>query len=303
MEPSEHALGWNRIMDGESGPGWFPWTGHLHRRRDRTESIFQPEWSPDGTLYFISDRTEWWNLYRWRNERIEPLCPMEAEFGEPQWQFGISTYAFESDQRLICAFTQNGIYHLGVLDTNSLQFRNLDLPYSYYTDIHAKSENVWFIGASNTSPLSLMQLNLTTGQIKILRKSREVTIDPAYFSFAKPIEFLTEAGLTAHGFFYPPANPNFKAPNGELPPLLVMSHGGPTSATVAALRYGVLFWTTRGFAVLDVDYGGSSGYGRAYREERSQRSMGHRGCDRLRQRCALFGVSGPRRWRPAGNYR
>jgi dipeptidyl aminopeptidase/acylaminoacyl peptidase len=229
------------------------------------ESIFQPEWSPDGTLYFVSDQTGWWNLYRWREGGLEALCPMEAEFGQPQWVFGRSTYAFESTRRLICTYIQRGVSHLASLDTVTLELQEIETPYQYLTDVRAVPGRVVFTAGSPTEKLSINLLDLNTGQIAVLRRASETQVDSGYISIPKPIEFPTEGGLTAYGFFYPPRNKDFAAPQGEKPPLLVMSHGGPTGATVPVFDEETQYWTSRGIAVLDVNYGGSTGYGRAYR--------------------------------------
>jgi dipeptidyl aminopeptidase/acylaminoacyl peptidase len=237
------------------------------------ESIFQPEWSPDGALYFVADRTGWWNLYRWRanNGQAEALYPMEAEFGAPQWVFGLSRYAFAPDNRLVCIYTQNGIDYLATLDLETRQFTPFTLAYTSIGDVQtgdvqAHAGAVYFVGGSAQSPNALIRLDLATGATEVLRQSFDVTIDAAYFSVAQAIEFPTEGGLTAHGFFYPPQNRDFVGPTSERPPLLVNSHGGPTGQASSVLKYRIQYWTTRGFAVLDVDYGGSTGYGRAYRE-------------------------------------
>ena len=232
------------------------------------ESLFQPEWSPDGTLYFVADRTGWWNLYRWRADegQVEALCPLDAEFGAPQWVFGLSTYAIIAPDRIVCAYTQNGLDHLANLDVATQQLTPIELPYAVISDLHAQANSVYFVAGSAHTPSALIHLDLATNSTTVLRASQEITIDAAYFSAAEPIEFPTEDGLTAHGFFYAPKNRDFVGPADEAPPLLVMSHGGPTSATSPVLRYKIQFWTSRGFAVLDVDYGGSTGYGRAYRE-------------------------------------
>ncbi len=229
------------------------------------ESIFQPEWSPQGTLHFVSDRSGWWNLYRWQGGQIEPLYPMEAEFGRPQWVFGLRTYDFLGPDEILCAYNQRGIWSLARLNTAQKTLVPFDLPFTVYVDVHVGEGVALFLAASATQPLSLVKLDLKSGETRVLRRAFEPTIDPAYFSIPQAVEFPTEDGLTAHGFFYPPTNPDFAAPEGERPPLLVHSHGGPTSATVAALDYGIQYWTSRGFAVLDVNYGGSTGYGRAYR--------------------------------------
>lgn len=232
------------------------------------ESIFQPQWSPDGVLYFISDRTGWWNLYRLgRSSRdVQALHPMQAEFGLPQWIFGLSTYGFASAVQLICAYRQNGVSHLASLDTRTLEFRDIDVPYVFLMDIRLAPGQAYFVAASATQPPALVQFDLSTREIQVLRSSMIVDIDPAYFSIPQSIEFPTDNGLTAYGFYYPPKNPDFSAPIGTLPPLIVRSHGGPTGTTSPILRYSIQFGTTRGFAVLDVNYGGSTGYGRAYRE-------------------------------------
>ena len=230
------------------------------------ESIFQPEWSPDSTLYFVSDRTGWWNLYRWRDGQIEALTDVEAEFGQPQWVFGMSTYAFVSEREIVCAYTQRGLWHLARLDTVTKKLDRIETPYTEISYVRATSDSVVFRGGSPTEMLSIVRLDLKTQRYEVLRRSSDLALDAGYISPAQPIEFPTEGGQTAHAFFYPPKNKDFQAPPGEKPPLLVLSHGGPTSATTSTLRLEIQYWTSRGFAVVDVNYGGSTGYGRAYRE-------------------------------------
>jgi dipeptidyl aminopeptidase/acylaminoacyl peptidase len=230
------------------------------------ESIFQPQWSPDGVLYFVSDRTNWWNLYRWNGDRVEPLCPMDAEFATPQWVFGMSTYAFAGNNRLVCTYTRNGEWFLGILEIETKQFTPIPTPYVQISSIGASGNTVLFIGSSPTLVSAIVQLNLETGNLSVLRQSSNLDIDAGYFSIPQAIEFPTSHGLKAHAFFYPPANLDYSAPNGEKPPLLVKSHGGPTASTSNSLRLALQYWTSRGFAVLDVNYGGSTGYGRAYRQ-------------------------------------
>jgi dipeptidyl aminopeptidase/acylaminoacyl peptidase len=229
------------------------------------ESIFQPEWSPDGILHFVSDRTGWWNLYRWREGNVEALCPMEAEFGGPQWVFGMSYYAFAGGA-ILCAYEKNGHSHLASLDPGTLKLTPIELPYTEIWRVKAGKGFVVLGVGSPTEPSALVRLDLATKQIEVLRRSSNLTIDPGYLSIPQAIEFPTEGGLTAHAIFYPPKNRDFAAPEGEKPPLLVMSHGGPTGATTTAFKLGVRYWTSRGIAVVDVNYGGSTGYGRAYRK-------------------------------------
>ncbi len=230
------------------------------------ESIFQPEWSPDGTLYFVSDRTNWWNLYRYHAGTVEPLCEMEAEFGRPQWIFGMSTYRFVSADQIICTYTQDGAWHLASLDTVTRRFDRIETPYTSIANLQAIPGGVLFSAGSPTESASIVQLDLATRQFEVLCRSSEIEIDAGYFSTPQAIEFPTKDGLSAHAFFYPPQNRDYTAPAADLPPLLVISHGGPTSATSTALDLEIQFWTSRGIAVLDVNYGGSSGYGRAYRQ-------------------------------------
>jgi dipeptidyl aminopeptidase/acylaminoacyl peptidase len=233
-----------------------------------SESIFQPEWSPDGRLYFISDRTGWWNLYRWTPNQgeIQPLCEKAAEFGLPQWVFRMSTYGFESADRLICTYIENGMQYLARLHTKTLELEEIRTPYSSIGNLQVTANIAAFVGGSPMAPSAIARLNLKTGQIQELRRSSHLEIDPGYLSIPEIIEFPTENGLTAYAFYYAPGNKDYQAPQGDRPPLLVKSHGGPTAATSASFNLGIQYWTSRGFAILDVNYGGSTGYGRAYRE-------------------------------------
>ena len=245
------------------------------------ESIFQPEWSLDGVLYFVSDKSNWWNLYRTplnppllRGEAgIEPLCEMAAEFGLPQWVFGMSTYAVVSKSKIICTYTQQGKWHLASLDLIAKQLTTIETPYNDISSVKARGEIVIFLAGSPTESTAIVQLNLATSQREVLRRSSDLSIESGYLSVPEPIAFPTENGLTAFGFFYPPKNQDFAAPAGEKPPLVVKSHGGPTAATSSSMNLKIQYWTSRGFAVLDVNYGGSTGYGREYRK-RLQDSWG-----------------------------
>jgi len=230
------------------------------------ESIFQPEWSADGTLVFVSDRSGWWNLYRLRDGRSEPLWAQNAEFGAPQWVLGMSKYAFQSARRVICAFTRHGIWRLARLDTGTGRVEEIDLPYTSIDSVRASAERAVFLGGSPLEADSVVSLDLATMRPSVLRRSLFTPLPPERCSVAEPVEFPTEAGLTAHGLFYAPANPECEAPRGEKPPLLVSVHGGPAAAASSTLRLALQFWTSRGFAVLDVNYGGSTGYGRGYRK-------------------------------------
>jgi dipeptidyl aminopeptidase/acylaminoacyl peptidase len=230
------------------------------------ESIFQPAWSPAGVLHVVSDRTGWWNLYRVDDTRLVPLHPMEAEFGVAQWVFGLGTYAFLADGRIVCRYSQHGIDHLAYLTPDGQKLEDADLPYTLFgARLSVQGNQVTFVGASPTEPTSVVVLDTQTGERAVLRRSIQHELDPAYLSRPRPIEFPT-AGGTAYALYYPPTNPNYAGPAGERPPLLVESHGGPTAMAHAELSLDIQFWTSRGFAVVDVNYGGSSGFGRAYRE-------------------------------------
>ncbi|MDQ3895772.1 MAG: S9 family peptidase [Actinomycetota bacterium] len=222
------------------------------------ESITQPRWSPDGALHWISDRTGWWNLYR----EGEPLAPKDAEFAGPDWVFGQSTYAFLDDGRLVATWTEAGTGRLAVLGEAPL-----DLPYTSFSSVRASGDTVAAIAASPTSAPAVVVVDPETARATVVRSSRPNPPDPAYVSSPRPVEFPTSGGATAHALFYPPRNPDCEGPHGDLPPLVVTSHGGPTSAASTGLELRTQFWTSRGFAVVDVDYRGSSGYGRAYRRQ------------------------------------
>jgi dipeptidyl aminopeptidase/acylaminoacyl peptidase len=265
---------------------WMPWDGcelfaadlaedgtleaeTLVAGRDGEESIWQPEWSPAGDLVFASDRSGWWNLERIRDGERKPLHTAELEFGYPAWVFGGSSYAFLEDGSIVCAYESGGRTWFAVLDPESGSLEGLDLAYDSWWGtpyLAAEGSTAIFVAGSSTLPNQVVALDVPTRRTTVLRSSLAVPLDPAYVSAPAAIEFPTENGLTAHALFYSPTSPQHVAPEGERPPLMVMSHGGPTGAATPILDLQTQFWTTRGFAVVDVNYGGSTGYGRAYRE-------------------------------------
>jgi dipeptidyl aminopeptidase/acylaminoacyl peptidase len=231
----------------------------------KDESIFQLEWSPGGVLHFVSDRTGWWNLYRSFDGSIEPLREKEAEFGAPQWVFRMSTYAFQSERHIVCAYCEQGTWHLAILDATTSELKPIEIPYTEIASLRVAAGRAVFCGGSPTDPLCIVSLDFTTREPSILRQSSTIEIDRAYLSIPCAIEFPTESELTAHGFFYAPASRDYEAAVSERPPLIVISHGGPTSASTTTLKLNIQYWTSRGLGVLDVNYGGSTGYGSAYR--------------------------------------
>ncbi|MEN8235908.1 MAG: prolyl oligopeptidase family serine peptidase, partial [Actinomycetota bacterium] len=232
-----------------------------------SESIVQPEWAPDGTLVFASDRSGWWNLYRYDGQKVTPILEMEAEFSGPAWLFGFTWYGFLSDGRIAAVFWESGEQHLGIIDADGVLER-LDLDYSSY-GTHLTTDGdytVWFAGAHPKRPTAVVEYNTDTGVETIVR-SNPVTLDEAYAPESRLITFPTTDGDVAHAAYYPPTNPGFEAPEGEHAPLVVHIHGGPTSAVSPMFSLQTAYWTTRGIGIVDVNYRGSTGFGREYRQK------------------------------------
>ena len=229
------------------------------------ESIFQPEWSPDGKLHFVSDRTGWWNLYALEEDTAESVFPGNTESGEPQWVFGQSTYAFLPDGSIALIVGGEAGRRLMIIDRDR-QAREIELPYTSIGGISASGSDVLITAASPAEPTTIVRVDTETGAVGVVKKSSELQIDAGLISRPQSVTFPTGDGEEAHAYYYPPTNPGFKAPASEKPPLIVLSHGGPTSAASASFSLDIQFWTSRGFAVTDVNYRGSTGYGRAYRD-------------------------------------
>ena len=227
------------------------------------ESIFQPEWSPDGALYFVSDRTGWWNL--WRGD--EPIYPMAADFGKPQWTFSMVTYAFVSPKTIAATYVQQGRWKLALVNVESTTFEPIELPLQPLEAIRAREDAIYFIGGSATHAPAIVRLDAPfhDGRMQVLKESASEAIPHGWIAVAEPVTFKVK-DRDVHAFYYPPTNPEVDPPLDEKPPLLVVTHGGPTGSTSDVLDPKIQFWTSRGFAVLDVDYSGSTGYGRTYRD-------------------------------------
>jgi dipeptidyl aminopeptidase/acylaminoacyl peptidase len=230
------------------------------------EAICQPEWAPDGRLHFVSDRSGWWNLYRLGAQGVEALCPMDAEFGAPHWTFGGSMYGFRSAEDIVCTYIDKGVSRLAHLDTRSGKLEAIANPYEEIRELRVGPGFVALLGGGPTIPQELARIDFSNGEVKVLARSIADLPDSADLSVPDSISYPSAGGRTAHAFHYPPRNSAVQAPAGSKPPLIVISHGGPTGMTTNTLKLATQFWTSRGFAVLDVNYGGSAGFGRAYRD-------------------------------------
>jgi dipeptidyl aminopeptidase/acylaminoacyl peptidase len=254
--------------------------GALTNRRlvagGESESIYQPGWSPGGELYFVSDRDGWWRLYRsggqgargQGREDVRPVLdepPPDTEFGQPQWIFGTSTWAFAGPSRMVVSWTRRGQWRLGVIDVDAGTLQVLPAELAPHDWLVATPTHAVTVAGTSSSPDAVVRIGLASGSVETLRRSSSHDVPPGSVSVPEPIEFPTGDGLTAHAFYYPPRLEGCEAPAGERPPLIVVSHGGPTTATSATFDLKLQYWTSRGFAVVDVNYGGSSGYGRGYR--------------------------------------
>jgi dipeptidyl aminopeptidase/acylaminoacyl peptidase len=240
-----------------------------------SESIFQPEWSKSGLLYYIGDVTGWWNPYVLHpadtNSAPWQILKMEKEFGLPHWVFGMSTYALKDDGTIIGGYCDKGKWKLCKIEVDfaakKSSLKDIDVPFGDLDYFALDGDSLACCASSPETMSSVVEIDTKTGAYKIIRKSNELEVDKKYISVAEVAEFPTADGQTAYALVYKPSNADFRAPDGELPPLLVESHGGPTSATGSSLNLHIQYWTSRGFVVADVNYRGSTGYGREYRDK------------------------------------
>jgi dipeptidyl aminopeptidase/acylaminoacyl peptidase len=231
-----------------------------------SEAVCQPEWSPEGVLHFVSDRSGWWNLYRLIDNAVQSLCERAAEFATPHWSFGVSMYGFRSDQEIVCTYIENGVSRLAQLSSDSGKLRLIPNPYEEIRELRVCGSVVVLLGGAPTIALELARVDLYTEQHEILARSIAALPPAGYLSIPESITYPTSGNRIAHAFHYPPCNAHFAPTPGTKPPLMVISHGGPTGMASNTLKLATQFWTSRGFAVLDVNYGGSSGFGRDYRD-------------------------------------
>jgi dipeptidyl aminopeptidase/acylaminoacyl peptidase len=236
------------------------------------ESVCHPSWSPRGELYFISDRSGWWNLYRRDGNENRAVAPMDADFGRPRYGMGHRSYAFIGPDDIVSTVTDVGIPWLARIDVRSGAATTLESCCTSLTHPVILGDSVVFIGGSPHEPESIRRLDLVSGDVELVRGATDATLDTRFLATPELIAFPTRDGSVAHGFFYAPRNPDAQAPSGTLPPLLVNAHGGPNSTAMTSIMFGPMaitapvYWTSRGYAFLDVNYRGSTGYGRAYRE-------------------------------------
>ena len=230
------------------------------------ESVAAPAWSPDGRLYFVSDRSDWWNLYRLADGRADAVAPVTGELAFPAWTFGMQPYAFLADGTIICIVERGGSAELGMIASGAGRVEPLAVERTPGGDALATDGlRVAYVGSSPTRGAAIVVVDPAGGTEEVVAAASYADPDPATISVAREISFRSSDGETAHALFYPPVNPAEEAPGGELPPLLVLTHGGPTGNATEALDLEIQFWTSRGLAVVDVNYRGSTGYGRAYR--------------------------------------
>ena len=237
------------------------------------ESIFQPAWSPDSTLHFVSDRTGYWNLYRWDGTDAAPLAPMDADCGRPHWQFGSATYAFVDESRIALTACHEGAWHLHMIDSRTGELGNVELPYTHLGPWLAGGDGSLVLHAGGPrDPSAIVRIDADGGGSTVLSAEDSERVDDAVLSQPMHVTFPGYAGETAHAWYYRPHNDGVADVDDAPPPLLVHAHGGPTGQTSTALSAEVQYWTSRGIAILDVDYGGSTGYGRAYRKRLDRKS-------------------------------
>jgi dipeptidyl aminopeptidase/acylaminoacyl peptidase len=230
------------------------------------ESICQPEWSADGVLHFVSDRSGWWNLYcRRKDGAIEALCPMAAEFATPHWTFGNSLYGFDANGDIVCSFIEQGVSKLARLRAGGA-LEAIDTPYREIRELRVGDGHVVVLAGSPAIASEIARVELATGKREVLERSIADLPAPGYLSIPQSISYPSANGRTAYAFHYPPANQDVRPAAGDKPPLIVIGHGGPTGMAASTLNLKTQYWTSRGFGVLDVNYGGSTGFGRAFRD-------------------------------------
>ncbi len=229
-----------------------------------SESVCAVQWSPEGVLHFVSDKTGFWNIHSYQEGKIENLCEMEAEFAPPPWVFGRIGYGFLEDGRIVCSYTKKGVDSLGIIDPKTKILADLDLPFTSISSVAVFQGKIYFIGATPVQPSAIICYDPSDSSYTLVKKSLSISLSEDWVARGELFEYPAQEGKVGYAFYYPPTNPNFEAPEGEKPPLIVKCHGGPTGHSGTYFMFDVLFWTSRGFAFVDVNYGGSTGHGREY---------------------------------------
>jgi len=229
-------------------------------------SIVQPEWAPDGTLVFISDESGWWNLTKYSDDAVSPILAEEKDHGGPAWQFGFSTYGFSDEGLIILKGSEDGKGQFRSVSLDGKANVVSEVPHTSIAELNLIDDSAVYVGASPVSAAEIVRVEFGSSEVSTLKVSSDIELDPEILSVPEEITFPTTFDGSAHAYYYAPKNPNFEGGNSEKPPLLVISHGGPTSSTSSALSLPIQFWTSRGIAVVDVNYRGSTGYGREYRD-------------------------------------
>ena len=253
------------------------WTAKITQNKELThivkiagnqgESICQPLWSPNNDLYYVSDISGWWNLYQYQNGTHINLTPLEGEIAQPQWGLGSYYYGFRSENLVIYAINTRGEWSLHEINLQSNTSRKIKTPFNEInrSGIKVCGDKLLVGAGSGNTPYSIY-IGDKNNNFNAIRSSEPMHLGKEYISLPENIEFPTENGLNSYGFYYSPKNANYIGKKGTKPPMIVLSHGGPTGATSISLDLSIQFWTTRGFAVFDVNYGGSTGYGSEYRK-------------------------------------
>lgn len=264
---------------------------------DGQTSINQPQFSPDGALYWVSDQDNWWNLYRLQAQNFGPAASGEAEqitrltaeCATPRWVSGMWCYGFMDASRLVLCYSQDGLWHLAQLNTQSAECLPITSDLNYFADVFAAEGRAFCIAANSQEAPRVHEI--AAGQL-LAMQPEAVGFPLDYYAKPRSLYFPTTDGSPVHGFFYPPHNPDYCAPAEALPPLILLCHGGPTAATHTALNLKIQYWTSRGFAVMDVNYRGSTGFGRVYRHS----LQGQWGIAEVEDLCAAADFASAQGW-------
>ena len=229
-------------------------------------AVFQPEWSGDGTLLFVSDKSGWGNFYRYGDGALRQLTKTEVEFSQPLWNLGIRYYVLLDSGLIAAVYVEDGYYRLGCIDPTSGTIAPVDTDLRHFLSIATDGRDLFAIGATDMSPLAVFRISLESGHATALRQSAKSTYAAGILSKPEVLNIQNAAGQTVFGLYYPPASDIYQGPDGDTPPVILSVHGGPTASVNRGLNLKVQYWTSRGFALFAIDYSGSTGYGRAYRE-------------------------------------